>query len=202
MSRAVAREARAGALRDLLALLGLLGLLGGAPGCGPGADLGPGDLGATGRAVAVLHPTRGNEVRGVVRFAETGEGVQVVAEAAGLSEGPHAYHVHLYGDCTAPDGTSAGTHFNFVGSSKAPPEDIERITGNLGELVAGDDGRARHEARVELASLVGPKSIVGRSVVVHARGNDPDSPPIGSAGPRLACGVIGIAAEAGDGGSS
>jgi len=186
------------------ALGSLLTLLGAASGCGPAPDLGPADLGATGRAVAVLHPTEGSEVRGVVRFAETGEGVKVVAEASGLSPGPHAYHVHLYGDCTAPDGTSAGTHFNFVGSSTDPPEDIARITGNLGELVAGEEGRARHEARVELARLVGPRSIVGRSVVVHARGNDPDSPPIGAAGSRMACGVIGVAqrGKAGEGSSS
>lgn len=189
MSRALALGARTGAIGSLLAVLSA------APACGPAADLGPADLGATGHAVAVLHPTEGNDVRGVVRFAETGEGVRVVAEASGLAPGPHAYHVHLYGDCTAPDGTSAGTHFNFVGSSTDPPEDIARITGNLGELVAGEDGRARHEARVERATLFGPKSIVGRSVIVHARGNDPDSPPIGAAGPRLACGVIGIAEE-------
>lgn len=170
--------------------------------CSPGAAPAAG----SGTARAVLHPTQGSEARGVVTFREEPDGsLRVESHVSGLEPGPHAYHVHLYGDCSAPDGTSAGTHFNFVGSSVNPPEDIDRITGNLGELQAGEDGEARHTARVEKARLDGPKSIIGRSVVVHARGNDPDSPPIGAAGARVACGVVGIAkgAETGgdDGGS-
>lgn len=144
-------------------------------------------------AIAVLHATEGNDVSGTVRFTPANGGVRVNAEVSNLSEGPHGYHVHLYGDCSADDGTSAGTHFNFLGSSTNPPADIDRITGNLGDLVANARGEASHEALVENAALTGPKSMIGRSVVVHASGNDPEQPPIGGAGPRVACGVIGIA---------
>jgi len=147
-------------------------------------------------ALAVLRPTEGHEARGEVRFTlpPDGRGLAVEARVSGLEPGAHAFHVHLYGDCTAPDGTSAGTHFNFIGPSADPPEDIDRITGDLGELEAGEDGEARHEGTVQRATLVGPKSIAGRAVVVHARGNDPSQPPIGAAGPRVACGVIGVVA--------
>lgn len=144
-------------------------------------------------AVAVLHATEGNEVGGTVRFAPADGGLRVNAEVSDLPGDRHAYHVHLYGDCSADDGTSAGTHFNFLGSSTNPPADIDRITGNLGDLDADAEGKATHAALVENASLTGPKSIIGRSVVVHASANDPEQPPIGAAGPRLACGVIGIA---------
>lgn len=144
-------------------------------------------------AVAVLHATEGNDVGGTVRFTPAAGGLRVNAEVSGLPGDRHAYHVHLYGDCSADDGTSAGTHFNFLGSSTNPPADIGRITGNLGDLDAGAEGEATHDTLVENASLAGPKSIVGRSVVVHASANDPEQPPIGAAGPRLACGVIGIA---------
>lgn len=144
-------------------------------------------------AVAVLHATEGNEVSGTVRFTPADDGVQVNAEVSSLPGDRHAYHVHLYGDCSADDGTSAGTHFNFLGSSTNPPADIDRITGNLGDLDADAEGKATHVSLVENASLTGPKSIIGRSVVIHASANDPDQPPIGGAGPRLACGVIGIA---------
>lgn len=143
-------------------------------------------------AVAVLHPTEGNQARGVVRFTRAGEQIRVEARVTGLPPGPHAYHVHLYGDCSSPDGKSAGTHFNFAGPSENPPADIDRITGNLGDLIPGPDGTATATANIPLAQLTGDFSIIGRSVVVHERGNDPSKPPIGDAGGRLACGVIGV----------
>lgn len=175
-----------------------------AAGCGPdqgGRQGSPGDESETSRldedvaraAIAVLHGTEGNEVSGTVRFTPANGGVRVNAQVSNLSEGRHGYHVHLYGDCSADDGTSAGTHFNFLGSSENPPADIDRITGNLGDLVADARGEASHEALVENAALTGAKSIIGRSVIVHASGNDPEQPPIGAAGARVACGVIGIA---------
>jgi Cu-Zn family superoxide dismutase len=145
------------------------------------------------RAVAVLHPTAGNDVSGTVVFTPADRGLRIATRAEGLTPGEHGYHIHLYGDCTAVDGTSAGTHFNLEGSSLNPPEDIDRITGDLGDLQAGDDGVARHEAVIENASLAGPKSIVGRAVIVHEKPNDPSQPPIGAAGARQACGVIGVA---------
>jgi len=151
-------------------------------------------------AVAELHPTAGNEASGTVRFVQTAAGVRIASDVGGLPPGGHGYHVHVYGDCTAPDASSAGTHFNFAGPSDPPPDGVQRITGNLGDLEADSDGRARAEREVDLATLHGPRSIVGRSVVVHARPNDPASPPIGAAGPRIACGVIGLAPPPAGGG--
>lgn len=147
------------------------------------------------RAVAMMHPTQGHEVRGVVHFEAGEHGLAVRAELEGLPGPAHGAHVHLLGDCSAPDGTSAGTHFNFLGSSKSPPADIDRITGDLGNVEAGPDGRGTLEATLGEASLQGPFSILGRAVVVHAKPNDPTQPPIGAAGARLACGVIGIDEE-------
>ena len=145
-------------------------------------------------AIAQLAPTAGNTARATVRFTPAeGPGLQVDTVAHGLPTGEHAYHFHIYGDCSAEDGASAGTHFNLAGPSLDPPADIERITGNLGSLKADAQGHARHQAMLQDASLVGPKSIIGRAVIIHAQGNDPDEPPIGAAGSRLACGVIGIA---------
>ena len=145
------------------------------------------------RAIAVLHPTQGHEVQGTITFTQKPEGVQVTAEVDRLPNGKHAYHVHLYGDCSGPEGKTAGTHFNFQGPSKEPPDDIDRITGDLGNLEADANGKATAETMIENATLHGSYAIVGRSVVVHAKPNDPSSPPMGAAGARLACGVIGIA---------
>lgn len=145
------------------------------------------------KAVAVIYPTQGNNASGTVTFEQTDNGVKVYTDAKGLSPGPHGYHIHLYGDCSATDGTSAGTHFNFEGSSLNPPADIDYITGDLGNLDANDKGEAAADTTIANATLNGTKSIIGRAVVVHEKANDPSQPPIGAAGPRLGCGVIGIA---------
>jgi Cu-Zn family superoxide dismutase len=144
------------------------------------------------RAVAVLEPTKGSKAMAKIRFEKADKGLKVKVEATGLPPGKHAYHVHLLGDCTSEDGNSAGTHFNFDGASKKPPADHPHITGDLGDLEADKDGKASAEATIEKASLQGPYSILGRSVVIHEKPNDPKSPPMGAAGARLACGVIGI----------
>ena len=145
-------------------------------------------------AVAVLHGTQGNDdVQATIRFTAEGDGLAYTTTASGLEPGKHGYHIHLYGDCSAPDGTSAGTHFNLDGSSVNPPADIDRITGDLGDLDVGEDGSARAEGMIAGASLTGAKAIIGRGIIIHEKPNDPSQPPIGAAGSRQACGVIGIA---------
>ena len=146
-------------------------------------------------AIAVLHGTDlAPKAHGVVRFQAQGpETVKVIADVEGLPPGPHAYHLHVYGDCSSPDAESAGTHFNLHGSSLDPPKDIKRITGNLGELIADESGRAHAESTIHGITMQGGYTILGRSVLVHVKGNDPSQPPIGGAGARMACGVVGVA---------
>ncbi len=148
------------------------------------------------RLMTVLDPTEGHAVTGELAFVATDAGLKIEGEFEGLPAGRHAFHIHQFGDCSGADGKTAGTHFNLRGSSENPPKDIDRITGDLGELVPDDDGYAKIEATVPGARIDGPYSVIGRAVIVHAKGNDPDSPPIGAAGARLACGVIGIARAA------
>jgi Cu-Zn family superoxide dismutase len=144
-------------------------------------------------AIAVLRPTSDSNVSGIVRFVEIqGRGVHVYAMVDGLPGGPHAYHVHVYGDCSGADGKTAGPHFSFITSSF--DKDVDFITGNLGELWATGNGSiTTHDRRVLDASLHGEYSLLGRAVVVHERGNDFSVTPDGDAGARLACGVIGVA---------
>ena len=144
------------------------------------------------RAMVVLHPTKGSEAMGTIEFMEEEGGVAYKASFENLPAGKHAYHIHLYGDCSSDDGKSAGTHFNLDGSSLNPPEDIDHITGDLGEVDAKGDGAASAQGKLEGASLHGLYSIIGRAAIIHEKGNDKTQPPIGAAGGRLACGVIGI----------
>ena len=146
------------------------------------------------QVVAVLHPTTASKCHGIVRFTQDGDSVKVVADVEGLVAGEkHAFHIHQYGDCTLPDGASAGGHYNPEGHQHGLPETENRHAGDLGNIVAGSDGRAHYEITVKNISVAGIKNpIIGRGVVVHAKVDD-GSQPVGNAGGRIACGVIGVA---------
>lgn len=145
------------------------------------------------KAVAELHGTKGNNVTGEITFTKESDGIRIVADISGLKPGKHGFHIHEYGDCTADDGSSAGGHFNPDNVNHGSPTDSVRHVGDLGNIEAGQDGNAHLEITDSLMSFSGPHSIIGRGVVVHDGEDDLTSQPAGNAGPRVACGVIGIA---------
>ncbi len=142
------------------------------------------------KAVAVIAPAKGSKIKGTVSFEQAEGGLTMKADFEGLPPGKHAFHVHAYGDCSAEDASSAGPHFDFEGSFSEQGK--KHITGDLGELQADGQGKAHVEKTVADATLQGPFTVIGRSIVVHEMGNDPTKPPEGGAGGRVGCGVIGI----------
>lgn len=144
------------------------------------------------KAVAHLEPTRGNQATGTVTFTSRDGAIHIVAEIQGLSPGRHGIHIHEKGDCSAPDATSAGGHFNPGNSPHGAPDDPpgKRHVGDLGNLTADSTGKARYERMDRIIAFSGANSIIGKAVIVHAQADDLKSQPTGNAGPRLACGVI------------
>jgi Cu-Zn family superoxide dismutase len=155
------------------------------------ADMGSG--GKVERAVAVLHPTKGSDVTGTVTFTQDGDKVQIDATVEGLAPGKHGFHIHELGDCSAPDGTSAGGHYNPDNHPHAGPDQMDRHMGDLGNLEADGMGTAHYRRTDGYVTLNGPHSVIGRAVIVHAGEDDLTTQPTGNAGGRQACGVIGIA---------
>jgi superoxide dismutase, Cu-Zn family len=146
------------------------------------------------KAVTVIHPTEGNTASGVVTFTQTNDGVRVQATISGLeSNGMHGFHIHEYGDCRASDATSAGSHYNPTGMSHGGPTDDERHMGDLGNLPANEDGVAELEYTDSKIELSGGNSVLGLAVIVHAQRDDLVSQPVGDAGGRIGCGIIGKA---------
>ena len=145
-------------------------------------------------ARATLAAVGDSGVTGELVFDIADGGVRVTGTLAGLQPGAtHALHVHEFGDCSAPDATSAGGHFN---PGQQPHGD--RATGgphHAGDIpnqTAGDNGEAVVDqalAGLEIASG-GANDIVGKGVVVHAQADDYTTQPTGNAGGRIACGVI------------
>ncbi|HWQ40189.1 MAG TPA: superoxide dismutase family protein [Burkholderiales bacterium] len=143
-------------------------------------------------ATAVLAPTKGNQVSGTVQFRQKGEVVLVEAKVTGLKpNGTHGFHIHEKGDCSAPDASSAGAHFNPQGTPHGGPGSEKRHAGDLGNLQADANGFA--QASIEIAGITlgtDANSIIGRSVIVHANPDDLSTQPAGNAGARIACGLI------------
>ena len=110
---------------------------------------------------------------------------------SGLSPGPHGFHVHEKGDCSAPDATSAGGHFNPDGKPHGHPSHGPHHLGDMPMLEADGGGNATLKAFLPgLALGGGPTGLAGRAVVVHAAVDDFKSQPAGNSGARIACGVI------------
>uniref|UniRef100_A0A6M2D332 superoxide dismutase n=2 Tax=Rhipicephalus microplus TaxID=6941 RepID=A0A6M2D332_RHIMP len=123
--------------------------------------------------------------------------VVITGEITGLQPGAHGLHVHAYGDLTNGCNSTKG-HFNPMHKDHGGPEDRERHVGDLGNIKAEADGKARVYITDSMISLIGHHNIIGRAMVVHAnpddlgKGGTNDSKTSGSAGPRLACCVIGF----------
>jgi superoxide dismutase, Cu-Zn family len=141
-------------------------------------------------ASAQLNPTQGSNVRGKVSFFWVENGIRVVADVTGLTPGPHGFHVHEKGDCSAPDGSSAGSHFNPYGTPHGDLHADQRHVGDFGNLVADKSGTAHVDFVDVRIAFEGMASILGKAVIVHANPDDLVSQPAGNAGPRAACGVI------------
>lgn len=142
------------------------------------------------KAVAILSPTKGSDVKGKIEFLQLTDGVSIIGDVTGLKPGEHGFHIHEFGDCSAPDAKSAGGHFNPESVLHGGPLDLPRHMGDLGNIKADDAGNAHYEAVNHLIRMDGPNSIIGHSVIVHEDRDDYVSQPTGNAGGRLACGVI------------
>ena len=151
-------------------------------------------------AICMMHPDGGSGVTGVVKLEQPQGGkTKISAEIKGLTPGKHGFHIHEFGNLSEGCKT-AGPHFNPFGKTHGAPDREERHVGDLGNVVAGDDGVAKFELEDHLVQLTGEHTVIGRSFVVHADVDDLGdgghelSKTTGNAGGRLACGVIGLSA--------
>jgi Cu-Zn family superoxide dismutase len=150
--------------------------------------------GAAKSAVAKLKATAGHSAAGEVTFTQEAGGVRVAGTFSGVAFKPgdakHGFHIHEKGDCSAPDGTSAGGHFNPAGKPHGAPTAADRHAGDMGnfEVDAYNNGRINYLDTT--ISLSGPNSIIGKGVIIHEKADDFTTQPTGNAGARLACGVI------------
>ena len=162
------------------------------------------DAGATGAAApaalaarVVLAPTAGHAAAGELLLQPVDGGLHVTGSITGLTAGAqHGFHVHETGDCSAPDASSAGGHFNPHGAAHGDRAGGgEHHAGDMPNLVADASGAASVDGHVDGLEVGtgGANDVLGKAVVVHLQADDYASQPAGNAGARIACGVIGPA---------
>lgn len=153
----------------------------------------PDSVAAGQKATARLQQASNSGVSGQVSFESSGDGaVKITVEVSNLPEGKHALHLHENGDCSAPDATSAGGHWNPTNKQHGKRGEGEFHKGDIANLEAGSDGKVSWSEDIEGWTIGGPDStnILNKAVIIHSGADDFTSQPTGDAGSRIACGVI------------
>jgi Cu-Zn family superoxide dismutase len=138
-----------------------------------------------------LEAKSGSKLTGQATLTETATGVKVDLTVEGISPGQHGAHFHEKGDCSAPDGKSAGDHFNPGAHPHALPEKEPRHLGDMGNIEVGKDGKGTLSIEIPGANLKpgDPNSYRGRAIIIHEKKDD-GGQPTGNAGGRIGCGVV------------
>ena len=147
----------------------------------------------TRKAEAVLMSKSGSMVTGRVSFSERDGVVTMKAMVRGASPGDHAIHIHVEGDCSAEDGSSAGGHWNPTGEDHGEWNSDSFHRGDIGNIEVGKDGEGRISRTTELCCIGcedPKKDILGKAIIIHAGIDDFSTQPSGAAGARIGCGVI------------
>lgn len=133
---------------------------------------------------------------GTVAVSDSKFGLVLVPSLRGLPPGVHGFHVHENPSCEPKEqdgkmvaALAAGGHLDPDRTKKhgAPWGD-----GHLGDLPALYVDAAGNASQPVLAPRLKVADLAGRSLMVHAGGdNYADSPaPLGGGGMRVACGVV------------
>lgn len=149
-------------------------------------------------AASVEFVDNAGEVVGHASLEQGQAGVAINLQITDLPEGWKAIHIHAVGDCDdhGEGFQASGGHLN--------PDDVKHgylnpegpDAGDLPNFFVSSDGTAKAEMFNDRASLDGSVGAEildddGAALVIHENPDDHASQPIGGAGDRIACGVVG-----------
>lgn len=130
---------------------------------------------------------------GTARLYSLAGEVAISVSLQGLPEGAHGVHLHMEGDCSATDFTSAGGHLNPGGSQHGTLNPRGAHLGDLPNAQVSADGVGTVSTILRGSSETVLSQIFdndGTALVVHTGPDDYRSDPAGNAGNRIACGVF------------
>jgi Cu-Zn family superoxide dismutase len=153
----------------------------------------PADAPAPATAAAQLAPTQGQTAAGTLTLTAEGDSLRLTGTLQGLApNGEFGFHIHEKGDCSAPDASSAGGHFNPANAQHGNPQGGAHHAGDMLNAKSDAAGVAQVDAVSTGTSLVAgqPNDVHGKAIVVHEKADDYATQPSGNSGARIACGVI------------
>lgn len=150
---------------------------------------------ATAGAAVQLSPTKGNTANGGLKLTAAGAGVKISGMLQGLKpDSEFGFHFHEKGDCSAPDATSAGAHFNPNSQDHGNPQAQPHHAGDMLNVKSDAQGVAEVSLdNPEVSLQTGQTNdILGKALVMHAKPDDYKTQPSGNSGDRIACGVVAV----------
>ncbi|EER11969.1 conserved hypothetical protein [Perkinsus marinus ATCC 50983] len=137
--------------------------------------------------------------RGIFYFEQVGHArTKITYDVSNLEPGSqHGVHVHEFADFSNGC-ASTGGHYNPFYNTHGDRNSRVRHVGDMGNIKADRNGRARGSFYHDLIVLNGPTSSLNRAVVLHAgqddlgQGGNAGSKTTGNSGARLACGPIAL----------
>lgn len=133
---------------------------------------------------AVLAPVNGSAAQGTLKMVERNGALTVVGAVNNLMPGVYRFAVHERGNCSSPNGFSAGRPW-------APPGFPRPAGEMLPEIMIGSNGNGVISATLRGVTLPAPDGVEGRSVVVHAGARVDDNVVPGVPNRLVLCGVLG-----------
>ncbi len=134
---------------------------------------------------------------GKVEVSPSPHGLVFTPDLKGIVPGVHGFHVHQNPSCEPAEqngkkvaALAAGGHYDPQGTGKHGTPWGDGHLGDLPALYVDANGNATQPV---LAPRLKESDLAGRSLMIHAGGdNHADHPaPLGGGGARYACGVIG-----------
>jgi Cu-Zn family superoxide dismutase len=133
---------------------------------------------------------------GTVTVKDTPHGALFTPDLTGLTPGLHGFHVHANPECGPKEkdgamvpGLAAGGHYDPAGTGRHEGPYGEGHLGDLPPLYVDEND---HATLPVLAPRVKVADLKGRSLMIHAGGDNFSDQPakLGGGGARVACGVV------------
>jgi Cu/Zn superoxide dismutase len=132
--------------------------------------------------IAQLRPVGGSAAQGAVTIADRGGTMVAELTFGNVASGTYAWMLHANGNCSSPNGFSAGAGWVPKGVRKAAAD-------LLPEFVVNSERDTTVTARVRDANVLGDGGVVGRSVLIYQGGGIQPIKP-GVPNNVVACGVF------------